>query len=700
MGQNDRKTGNPREKIAKVLLDLMVFFGAVLLFSLEPLAGRLLTPSFGAVAHVWLTCLMFFQAMLFLGYLYVHLLGYKIGGWHLLLLLIPLINLPLWNGQNPDPGAPLLSILTILVFRFALPFFVLSTTAVIAQTWLFQSSIERHEEPYSLYAASNAGSFFALIGYAFLIEPLLGVRTQSLAWSILYIFYILIVLLSFFKLRPGKESVSLLVESQRERTNSLPKISYLRWILLSALPSAFLLASTNYITLEIGSFPFVWAIPLALYLSSFMVTFRNNGGVPRLLKIFWLELLLAGLSLYLLGASNWFVLLGHLGIFFAICLVSHGILYEIRPAGNHLTRFYLSSALGGWIGGAFVSLAAPFVFKGLFEFPTALILFGALFWWHRDKAFSAFWPNASRPAAWGRMLSIGLILFPIAAFAMTTVNTLTKFRHRNFYGTYAVVEKFIEKESLTVRELIHGRTLHGSQLMDTVGRLTPISYYYQGGPIFDAHDVISSPRQIAVVGLGSGTISAFARQDDQITYYEIDPDNEKIARTYFTYLNECKGKVRIITGDGRLLIQDLREDKTKYDIITIDAFTGDGIPTHLITKEAIRTYFERLKEKGFLLFHISNRFYDLRAVLKSTAGTLNLSGAMNEMRSTQPKDQAILIEGQCVALTQDSLHLKPLIEKGWIPFGKGDGLRDVTPWTDDYINILAAFSIKLKIPFL
>ena len=476
-------------------------------------------------------------------------------------------------------------------------------------------------------------------------------------------------------------------------TQHPPRLAaYAHWLLLSALPSVFLLATTNYIMLEVGSFPFIWVIPLALYLGSFIVTFRTGGGVPRLLRVFWLELLLAAFSLYLIGPSHKLVLVGLLGIFFAICLVAHGTLYELRPAASRLTNFYLASALGGWLGGAFVSLVAPRVFSGLFEYPMALILFGALFWWHRDKGFTAFWPNASRLAAWSRMLAIGILLFPTGMFIVASVKEPTKFRHRNFYGTYRIVDKTLQDGPVTVRELVHGRTLHGSQILDPSRRLEPTSYYYRGGPLSDVCDLVPSPRRIAVVGLGSGTISAYTRENDVFTYYEIDPDNEKIARTWFTYLKEAKGKVTVTVGDGRLSMQDWNTDKMKYDLITIDAFTGDGVPTHLLTREAIGTYLERLREDGIILFHITNRFYDLRPVLKSTAATLGLSGAMND-RARKRKEEAPYATSQYVALAVDPVRLRPLIGHGWIAFGKGDGLKNMPPWTDDYINVLAPLAL-------
>ena len=689
----------PNQKLAITMLIFTVFLGAVLLFSMEPLVGRLLTPYFGGAAHVWLTCLMFFQAMLLLGYLYAHLLVRKLGAWHLLFLLIPLASLPLQIGAIANPGTPVLAVLVTLVFHVALPFVALSTTAVVAQAWILNSQVGRNREPYLLYAASNAGSLLALLGYAFLIEPLSGLRLQSLVWSGAYIVYVLFVMLTWLKIRPDKE-YSKLTETTCETVSPKPLIHtvYLQWILLSALPSAFLMATTNYLTLEVGSFPFVWVIPLALYLGSFIVTFRTHGGVPGFLKLFWLELLLAALALYLLGFVMWPVLLGQLCIFFAICIVAHGTLYELRPPGSHLTHFYLASAFGGLIGGAFVSLVAPHVFRGLFEYPLALILFAALFWWQRDKAFNNFWPDASRIVAWSRMLVIGILVFPIVGWIIASGDKSTKFRHRNFYGTYRIVDQSLEKSSLAVRQLVHGSTLHGSQFLDPSMHLEPTSYYYRGGPIYEVYELIPSPRRMAVIGLGSGSISTYAKKGDSLVYYEIDPDNEKIAREWFTYLKECKGSIRVIVGDGRLSMQGRKADKMKYDVITIDAFTGDGIPTHLLTREAISLYLDRLGENGIILFHISNRYYDLRPVLKSTASTLGLFGAMNDPR-TKGKVKAPYVEGQWVALAVDSTRLRPLIDRGWTALGKGDGLRDMAPWTDDYINVLGACRIRDMLPF-
>jgi hypothetical protein len=271
-----------------------------------------------------------------------------------------------------------------------------------------------------------------------------------------------------------------------------------------------------------------------------------------------------------------------------------------------------------------------------------------------------------------------------------------KFRHRNFYGTYRIKdEPSVEGLHEGLRKLLHGRTLHGAQLLDPGMRQTPISYFYPGGGIAEVYETTSAPRRIAVLGLGSGAVAAYARRDDRITYYEIDPDNEKIARRWFTYLDDCKGEMRIVVGDGRLSMQKADTDDTEYDIIHMDAFTGDGIPTHLLTREAIEIYLSRLAENGVILFHVSNRYYELRPVIKSTSVGLNLYGAIN-VPVTKDKLKYYQNASWCVALSRSPERLQPLVDRGWVRLGKDDGLNGSAPWTDDYINILAPLVENLR----
>ena len=672
----------------------MVFLGALLLFGMEPLVGRLLMPYYGGAVHVWLTCLMFFQAMLFLGYVYAHVLVRKIRVWHLVLIFLPLINLPLHIRAAPAPGAPLIEIIVALLRHVALPFVALSTTAVVAQIWVSRSSIGRYYNPYHLYAASNAGSLAALLGYTFLAEPWMGLRTQSGVWTVTYILYAVLAAVTWFLLSTEKGTKSSFVEADVETEK--PSISaslYVKWTLLSLLPSAFLLAVTNLIVLEIGSFPLTWIAPLSLYLSSFIVTFRVKGGVPVFLKRVWPEILLIAFLFYLIGQGRWPSTVIVLSLFFLICMIVHGTLYELRPSAGRLTHFYLTIALGGWIGGASVSIFAPHLFRGLSEYPIVLFLFALALFWCRRSSISGIRPNFS---LFG-LMRLALVVITFFVIVKVAFNAeVAKFQHRGLYGTYRIVEEEAGTDSpYGIRKLVHGATVHGGQLLDPSQRMKPIYYFYPGGAISEVYEMVPSPRNMAVIGLGAGAAAAYANKGDRVTFYEIDPDNEAIARSWFTYLEECKGDVRIIKGDGRLSMQNGEAEGIKYDIILVDAFTGDGVPAHLLTREAIKIYLHRLAEDGLILFHISNRYYELRPVVKAAASDMNLYGAIN----TPLKNDTLKpyeVPTYCVALARSPERFHRLLERGWVMFGKNDGLVDMAFWTDDYINILAPLIERIR----
>jgi hypothetical protein len=703
MSANNSGQGGTRSGFAMLVLTSMVFLGAILLFGMEPLAGRILVPFFGGAAHVWLTSLMFFQAMLLVGYLYAHLFAQRLGRWHLLLLILPLINLPLGVPGRPSPETPLLALLATLLANFALPFGVLSTTAVVAQSWLTRSTVGQRYEPYPLYAASNAGSLLALFGYALLAEPLLGVQAQRSLWSVGYAFYAILVVAAWFSLRPGLGLKVCQPELGLElQTREAPAAkNYAYWLLLSALPSGFLLTVTNFIALEVGSFPLVWITPLALYLCSFVVTFRSKGGVPRFLGVLWPEVVILGFLLYLLPMQwvGWFAaVIAPLLVLLAICLVAHGELYERRPPVRYLTHYYLTMAVGGFLGGVAVSLVAPQVFSGLYEYPILLGALGLTFWWCRRGSQASFWSQRLPILQRARRGAVCVMLGLVGLCLIGQIQGLEagcKFRHRNFYGTYRV-QDYSPSEYAPAghRRLLHGKTNHGAQLLDPEQRLTPTAYYYRGGAIAEVYDTVAPPRRIAVLGLGAGVMSAYTRPQDVLTYYEIDPDNEKIARDWFTYLNDARARVRVVPGDGRLSLNQA-SGKTIYDIILVDAFTGDGIPTHLLTREAIQVYLKHLADDGLILLHISNRYYDLRGVVKSTLAQLNLAGAMNIPVSPN-RLLPYEIPSQCVVMARNPEKLQPLLERGWVALGAGDGLPACSPWTDDYINILAPLWTKLR----
>jgi hypothetical protein len=687
----------PNKYLYRILLTAVVFLGSFLLFVSEPLIGRLLLPFLGGAIHIWLICLTFFQGMLLLGYLYAHVVARKIGFWHLLILLLPLISLPFAVHTEPNPRAPILSLVLVLASRFSLPFVVLSTTVVVVQSWLSRSTVRQLYDPYSLYAASNAGSLIGLLGYAFTIEPQMGVRAQSVAWAVGYIcFLILMGVTWYYLMRSHRTEPAGDANNSGEESKCGPPFSaYGTWILLSSLPSAFLLAVSNFISMEIGSFPLIWVVPLSLYLGSFIVTFRINGGVPRLLNILWPEILLFASVFYFIGTGGVLVILGCLLSFTIICIVAHGRLYEIRPPTKWLTNFYLATAFGGFLGGVSVSVVAPLIFSRYHEYLILILLFGGVFWQLRGEIFKRFWLHVSRLVVVARVVFLAVVFLHIA-FAALPSGEAVKFRYRNFYGTYRISD-FVPAGHPEdgIRVLEHGKTVHGAQMLSASLQMTPIYCYYPKGGFPDVYETTPRPLRAAIIGLGAGAICAYAEPRDTLVFFEIDPDNHQIAKKWFTYLSKCKGEVKVISGDGRLSLKDYGEKGARFDIINVDAFSGDGIPVHLLTKEALQIYLSRLADDGVILFHISNRYYHLFPVVKSTIAELNLSGVINVLLPKEKSGNYQLFPS-LVAVAKNPERLKTLINRGWVGFSDKDGLTKVRPWTDDYINVITPLRETLK----
>jgi len=682
----------------RFLLVTVVSLSAFLLFASEPLIGRLVLPLLGGAVHVWLICLLFFQAMLLLGYSYAHLLAPKLGRWHLLVLFLPFIDLPFRISEESNPQAPILSLLIILFTRFALPFAILSTTVVVVQSWLSRSSLGRNREPYPLYAASNTGSLIGLVSYVLFIEPMTGLKMQSLVWAVAYAFFIILMSTVWYLLRDRAVQKPNRSEKRFEDTSGKsPKLSqYGAWILLSSLPSAFLLSITAFISMEIGSFPMVWTMPLALYLCSFMATFRAKGGVPKLLHILWPEILLLASIFYFMGTSGLYAIFGCLLAFGILCVLAHGRLYEIRPPARWLTHFYLTMAVGGFIGGATVTLLAPFIFDRPLEYLIFLLALGVTFWWSRNESLKKFWTTAPRFFVLGRVLLIIIILARIGIDVSDYLKKDIKFRHRNFYGEYVVSDLPLGDSRIgSLRILVNSRTMQGSQLLNPSLQRTPVSYYHCRGGFSDIYETTRRPFRTAVIGLGAGVICAYVGPEDLITFFEIDPYCYKIAKRWFTYLNSCEGRVKVVIGDGRLSLKNWN-DGLKFDIITVDAFSGDGIPIHLLTKEAFEVYLSQLAEDGVILFHVSTRYYHLRPVIKSTSATLDLFCAMNAMVPHERLEKYQL-SSDLVAVTRKPGRLQVFVDRGWIRFSEKDGLSKVRPWTDDQIDIIAPFKEMIKI---
>lgn len=658
-----------------------VFLGALLLFSLEPLVGRLLLPRFGGAFHVWTTALMFFQGALFVAYLYAHLFAGRVGRWHLVLVALPLLVLPPTVGAPDLAGGGIGSLLALLLRHVALPFGVLATTAVVAQRWWAASG----REPYGLYAISNAGSLGALLLYALVVEPLVGLHAQRLAWMAGYVVYALSAVVAWYA--SGSPHRALTAPAGTPRP---PVSRWVYWAALSAAPSAFLMAVTNLIALEVGSVPLVWVVPLALYLASFVIAFASPSEgdasgtrVPGAVRRLWPHVAAVGLFFFTGGdAGGGFLDVAvQLVVLTVVCLAAHGELYRARPASEHLTLYYLVVAAGGWAGGALVALVAPVAFAGLYEYPIALGVL-ALVMLVGQRAALHRWLS-TRPVL-ALLVSAALVAVIVVKIASSRDGSLveTLAQRRSFYGLYRVTRA--PRSEGAVRDLVSGGTRHGRQ---REGDPTPLSYYHPRGPLGDALALLDRPRRVGVVGLGVGAAAGHLEPGELVRFFEIDPAVEELARAHFTYLGDARASVDVVVGDARLaLAREAESSEPAYDLVLVDAFSGDAIPTHLVTLEALRVYLARLAPDGILLLHVSNRYYDLRGVLAAQARELGLAGAEVARITSLALDED---PSQYVALSREAARLAPLTARGWQPLERRAPQH---VWTDDHVRLFEALS--------
>lgn len=665
---------------------VMVFLGAFLAFSMEPIVGRLVTPFFGGAVHVWTVSLMIFQALLLAGYLYAHLVAPRIGGWHLLVLLLPLLQWPLDFVSEIAPEAPIGTLVSALLLHVSLPFAVLSTTAVVAQSWWYgaESNPER-SSPFFLYGLSNLGAMVALFAYPFLVEPLFGVMFQRWAWSIGYLLYAGVVIWAWALLKPRRE----VCDIEKAGVDRPSKVIVLRWLGLSAASSALLLAVTNVIAMEVGSFPLIWIFPLALYLASFIVTFRESptAFVGRI--DFWLiEIALLALLTARIAAFRIWMLPLILILFYALCIIANEQLYRLRPHPSQLTRFYLMIAVGGWIGGLLVSLAAPVILTGLEEYPLAILAVVVASW---RKGNLAWWKNTTLLRGGGRL---ALLMSGGAVLILFIWHTAGSYSMRNFYGVSKVIDQAQTESAPPYRMLVHGATMHGLQYLSPERHQEPLGYYYPDGALERAVALRTRPARVAMVGLGAGGAMPWFVSGEEVSVFEVDPDMEKLARNWFSYLENTPAKVRVHVGDARLNMgSEASRGSVAYDVVFIDAFSGDGVPTHLLTLEALDIYLSRLAENGILVFHVSNRYYDLRPILKAAAQVRGLA-AVATLRPGMYASR-LRVDPWVVVLARDSARLAPLlVDERWTLLDVHDALPEVRVWTDDYVNILAPLLAK------
>jgi hypothetical protein len=606
-----------------------IFLSAFLLFQVQPMMGRYVLPWFGGGPAVWTNCMLFFQVLLLAGYAYAHWLGSLRSvrlqvAIHLALLAASLLFLPIgprsgmWKPvSSSDPSGRILLLLAATVGG---PYLLLSATGPLLQRWFSVS--QPKESPWRLYALSNLGSFLALLSYPFAIEPLLRLNTQVWVWSGLYVVFAALCGWTAWKFREAGPQVDA-IDLQSDLSPRPTLWTVLFWVGLAASASTLLLATTNQISQEVAVIPFLWVLPLSIYLLTFILVFERDRRYNRL--VFSVTMgLFAPLACAVMAAavviSLKLQIVAYLLVLFAACMLCHGELARSRPSPGHLTTFYLSIAAGGALGGIFVALIAPHVFSGFSEYPIGLAAacFFGFAGWLRTGAYSQ-WTRGNLAV---RIPLMALLLGGLTAVAASVISKdqFTSATLRNFYGILRVKENMDTNGAL--RQLTHGTIRHGFQYLRGAKHDWPTSYY---GPHSGAGIVLKALEdrnlRVAVVGLGTGTLAAWGKPGDTFRFYEINPAVKDVAYQWFTYLKDSKAKTEIVLGDARVQME--RELATgegqDFDVIMVDAFSSDAIPLHLLTAECGDIYRRRLVRGGLLLLHISNRSLDLERVTRGLA---------------------------------------------------------------------------------
>ncbi|MFA5859427.1 MAG: fused MFS/spermidine synthase [Elusimicrobiota bacterium] len=737
-------------------LSLLLFLNSFLMFTLELFYARMILPVFGSTPAVWNTCMMFYQVVLLAGYAFAYwvvksklILRVQFGVYAVLFLLsllfIPISMSP-ERWVNPDVN-PVIVMSVLLLSSIGLPFLLLSTTSTLVQVWFSRTSHKRAGDPYFLYSAGNIGSFTALALYPFVIEPVMRLGQQNIAWSVLYIGMAVLImfsvwLLSKYSTRSG--SVNLTEASDKydgEDTGSTQKLT---WFGLAFIPSSLMLGVTAYVSTDISPVPLVWVVPLGLYLLTMAAAFAGKVNINRIVSS------LAELRLFANNIISWMVpvtvivllivavkaletlvlwtLVMHLCIFFVIALYCHGKLADSRPGTDKLTEFYLIIAAGGAMGGVFNSILGPVLFNSVVEYPLTMVLtFLFIPGKKGGKAYKFGWGDIVIPLCFGIAAYLPLVLnktvlhglqridlrvfivallavsilfyyrrvrFTLCLISLVLVGSyypiktgVLLYQNRSFFG----VNKVTDFPSAGYRMLYNGRTIHGAQWVNRGDKdKTPLVYYHPNGPLgrlfYEVNKQQSGKNaKVAVVGMGTGSMIAYGTPAQEWVFYEIDPVVIKIAedKRYFTYLSNAEPEYRVVTGDARLKLVTAKNGE--YDIIVIDAFSSDSVPVHLVTREAVKLYFSKLKPAGMVVFHISNRYLDL---IKPISGIAAADG-YNAYEAVDYIDDypEIKYSSNWAMVTRPGNSLAAMIEPGLWKKKVNSLNRNARVWSDDYCNI-------------
>ncbi|PSK91306.1 hypothetical protein CLV63_12032 [Murinocardiopsis flavida] len=731
------------------LFTAAILISALLLFAVQPMVSKMLLPPYGGAPAVWTTSVLFFQIVLLIGYTYSHfaprLFGRQQPLVHLALVLIPLlvlpITLPTWAAPDESVSVAgwLLVVLTVMV---GLPFVVLSTTGPLVQAWYATLGLPRSRDPYFLYAASNIGSLVALVGYPFVIEPVLGVETQSVWWAVGYGAFVVLVaccaVLAWRRMRAGATIADGAPEEEGAAPADAPTPSATaltwrrrgRWLALAALPSSLMQGSTSYMSTDVAAVPLLWVVPLALYLGTYIIGFglRKHGWVNGTVD----AALILSIPVLLLAvqpdiASVPVAMALSMVMLTVVALASHGLLAKDRPAPVHLTEFFLLVSLGGALGSLFNGVIAPVLFDRVLEYPLALIAVALLALTAGGSSRVVQW---AAQRAWARMIPLVLALGATAVvylleirwpmvliallFAVTLVLVIrqvvaftavfaafgaalligtqildseTAVLHgRSFFGSYSV------NEDNGSRSLSHGTTTHGFQPLDPEKSKDPVSYYAKSGPVGDVFEAYGAEsKKVGVVGLGTGVIAAYGQPGQEFDFFEIDPEMVELAQDpeRFSYLDDSKGEVRTIVGDGRLRLGETEDGS--YDVIILDAFTSDAIPAHMLTREAYEEFADKLAPGGVIAVHVSNRVLELAPMVGATSEAAGLHGLYrsdDNMAADGGPVDPYAFASQWIALAPEEGDLAKLKEPDspnrgeWTPLPSGGPV-----WTDSYSSL-------------
>jgi hypothetical protein len=635
----------PERGAARLPYAVAVSLGAFLLFMIQPLMGRRILPVFGGSSAVWIVCLLFFQSLLMVGYGYAFVVSSRVaprrqGRVHLLVLTFAAVVLlfpadPLASLSDSLP--PVLRILILLFVSIGLPYIALAATAPLMQEWF--NRIHGGPHPYRWYALSNAAALTALITYPVLIEPALSLSAQKWCWTGGFLVYAAAV--AWCAAGIGNTNAAASPPPDLRAPGARPALRRVAlWTALAAAGSVMLLATTNQITQEVASVPLLWMLPLIIYLITFIICFdRERWYDRRVFGPFLAATMTVAVSVLARQTAPyfWIQLVVYLATLFAGCMVCHGELVRLRPDPRYLTGFYMALSIGGALGGLLVGLVAPMVFSGFWEFQVAL---AGCCWIGALAALSDRRWRGDRRLMWGR-LGVGAALVALSVALGLQVEVARSgavFRERSFYGVLRVVE--VHDALGARRSLVSGRTLHGRQFLQSDRRRLATTYYAPAtgvGLAINNHPHRLAPSvaadnsfSVGVVGLGVGTLAAYGRPGDRITFYELDPNDIDIANRYFTFLGDSPASVRVIVGDARLQME--RElaagNADRFDVLVVDAFTGDAVPVHLLTAECMATYLRRLKPDGLIAIHVSNRSLDLGRVVRGLARLFKLRVAL------------------------------------------------------------------------